>query len=251
MTAEARSAPRCPFAAAAACCFARAVRRRRAARAGVSPPRPSFFFVFNFLLSFGSIAASVPAVRPSRRTGRVRVRPGRRPQTQTARATGLGPAVRRQVPAGPQVRRGPGRGAVRAARRDQAARGPVRVQLRRGAAGERIAHAKVHHPGRSRRLVDVCPLSTVRVYLLLQPTRDSTGAAIAVFTARYHSKEGSTHQTTLQVRAAAWTHRAPSTANDSARFIYIVRLPITGYRLSTGHSSRERHHSKMWAAVRL
>lgn len=33
----------------------------------------------------------------------------------------------------------------------------------------------------------------------LQPTRDPTGAAIAVFTARTHSPQISTHQTTLQV----------------------------------------------------
>lgn len=33
----------------------------------------------------------------------------------------------------------------------------------------------------------------------LQPTRDSTGAAIAVFTARYHVPQFSSHQTTLQV----------------------------------------------------
>lgn len=33
----------------------------------------------------------------------------------------------------------------------------------------------------------------------LQPTRDATGAAIAIFTARIHSPQISTHQTTLQV----------------------------------------------------
>lgn len=33
----------------------------------------------------------------------------------------------------------------------------------------------------------------------LQPTRDSTGAAIAIFTARYHTPQTATHQATLQV----------------------------------------------------
>lgn len=66
------------------------------------PPSVSRCIEF-LLLLFCSIALGpLSAVRfLSRRTGRVRVRPGRRPQAQTARATGLGPAVRRQVPAGP------------------------------------------------------------------------------------------------------------------------------------------------------
>jgi hypothetical protein len=35
--------------------------------------------------------------------------------------------------------------------------------------------------------------------VMLQPTRDATGAAIAVFTARLHYPQVSSHQTTLQV----------------------------------------------------
>jgi len=37
------------------------------------------------------------------------------------------------------------------------------------------------------------------MWILLQPTRDATGAAVAVFTARMHYPQMSSHQTTLQV----------------------------------------------------
>jgi hypothetical protein len=41
--------------------------------------------------------------------------------------------------------------------------------------------------------------------VMLQPTRDATGAAIAVFTARLHYPQVSSHQTTLQVMSYVFT----------------------------------------------
>lgn len=43
--------------------------------------------------------------------------------------------------------------------------------------------------------------------VMFQPTRDATGAAIAVFTARLHYPQVSSHQTTLQVMFCACTIR--------------------------------------------
>lgn len=37
------------------------------------------------------------------------------------------------------------------------------------------------------------------IYKLFQPSRDATGAAIAIFTAHLHLPQNTTHQTTLQV----------------------------------------------------
>lgn len=37
------------------------------------------------------------------------------------------------------------------------------------------------------------------MYVLFQPSRDATGAAIAIFTAHLHLPQNTTHQTTLQV----------------------------------------------------
>lgn len=37
------------------------------------------------------------------------------------------------------------------------------------------------------------------MYKLFQPSRDATGAAIAIFTAHLHLPQNTTHQTTLQV----------------------------------------------------
>lgn len=67
------------------------------------------------------------------------------------------------------------------------------------------AFSPIHPGGRNMaKITNYYIISAILLILCFQPTRDATGAAIAVFTANKHFPSLTTHQTTLQVNLSLY-----------------------------------------------
>lgn len=108
----------------------------------------------------------------------------------------------RQISIGQEVRSYQSTGSVRAAWSHQAEGGLSATRPKSRASAQRVTHRKVYSPGKKRvhPLCDNRKPGLNKIIFLLQPTRDASGAAIAIFTAHLHHPQTTTHQTTLQVR---------------------------------------------------